>query len=168
MRETTPERVRFWALLGVSLLASAALRLLYFSSIEGDLYLSSLPVDARAYHEKALRILSGELVAERAFYQDPLYPYFLSLLYAFAGPDPWAARAFQMLLGILSTGLVAVLGMRLGGLRVAALSVVLYLATGLFYFYEGLLGKEALGVFLLLLAQCALFRAAETGRAMGQ
>ena len=66
----------------------------------------ALPVDARAYHQKALRILSGELVAERAFYQDPLYPYFLSLLYGLAGPSPWAARALQMLLGVFSTGLV--------------------------------------------------------------
>jgi len=149
---------------GLSLLASALVRLFYFWSVEGDPYLSSLPVDARAYHEKALRILSGRLIADQAFYQDPLYPYFLALLYAVVGPSAWAARAFQIFLGLVSTGLVVGLGMRLGGLRVAALSAVLYLATGIFYFYEGVLGKEPLGILLLLLALHALFRAAASSR----
>jgi len=41
--------------------------------------------DALAYHEKALAIVAGDWLGDRAFYQDPLYPYFLALLYALFG-----------------------------------------------------------------------------------
>ncbi|SVD17289.1 uncharacterized protein METZ01_LOCUS370143, partial [marine metagenome] len=65
-------------LLLIGLLLSALLiRALLIASLEDKPYFHKPVVDSAAYDEWGQRIAGGELTSSGAFYQDPLYPYFL-------------------------------------------------------------------------------------------
>ncbi|MEW5737090.1 MAG: tetratricopeptide repeat protein [Thermodesulfobacteriota bacterium] len=146
-------------------LLGALVRAAHLLVVWNNPYFASLAIDARAYHEKALSILAGHLVGDRVFYQDPLYPYLLAFLYWIFGPAPAVARVFQALLGGGTCALVFLSARMLAGTRAAIASGAVFLLTGVFTFYDCLLGKEAVSLFLLsaflALHLCALL----TGRA---
>jgi hypothetical protein len=71
-------------LLAVALLA-LTVRLIYIWQISHAPFFDLRIGDARAYHEWALRIARGDWIGDRVFYQAPLYPYFLAVLYKIAG-----------------------------------------------------------------------------------
>ena len=89
-------------------------------------YFSTLMGDARGYDQWAQRLAGGDWIGTDVFYQAPLYPYFLGLVYAVAGHDLMAVRLVQAVLGSLSAVLVGYAAARLvsrpgrrGGGRVA-------------------------------------------------
>src|SRR5947209_8539402 len=55
--------------------------------------------DAQAYHVWAQRIAGGDWLGAGVFYQAPLYPYFLGLIYRMFGEDPATIRIVQIMLG---------------------------------------------------------------------
>lgn len=141
--------------------ASLALRLTYLFLLRNDDYFSTLVIDSEAYHKKALEILSGTLVGSRAFYQDGLYPYILALLYSIFGQSILTARLFNVILSSVSTVLIYRIGGDLGGKRAGIAAALLHILCGLFLFYDGILGKEPLGV---LLVSAALYAALAAGK----
>ena len=66
--------------------------------------------DARGYDQWAQRLAGGDWIGTDVFYQAPLYPYFLGVVYAIAGHDLLAVRIVQALVGSLSAVLVGVAG----------------------------------------------------------
>ena len=78
------EATRWNLLLGVALLA-LVVRLVYVWQISQAPFFTLRIGDADAYHQWALRIASGDWFGEGAFYQAPLYPYFLAVLYSVLG-----------------------------------------------------------------------------------
>ena len=52
-----------------------------------ELRLAVLVVDSQAYHNWAGQIAAGDWVGHGVFYQAPLYPYFLAVIYKIAGPS---------------------------------------------------------------------------------
>lgn len=141
---------RNWKILALILLA-AVLRFLHLlewcqSEVYGVLF-----NDSRWYHDTAIRIASGDLLAgERSFFLGPLYAYFLGLWYALFVPNRMVALVIQSILGCLDVLMVYLLGRRLAskatGLVAAAL-LALYLPT---IYYEGLLLMESLLATLML------------------
>lgn len=117
----------------------------------------TVPVlDELSYVEWATEIAGGEVLGDKVFYQEPLYPYFLALLFrAFGppeigGPHPswFFARLVQVLMGTLAVVLVFSAGKRLGG-NLAGLSAALILAfSRTVYFFELLFLKTGLLLFL--------------------
>jgi tetratricopeptide (TPR) repeat protein len=105
-------------LIGVPLL----LRLVCFLELRHALFFRFLLVDARTYHEMAAQIASGTFHPHEPFWQPPLYPYFLAVLYKLAGPHPDVARLVQALLGSLGCLLVFRIAGRLFGRRAAWIS----------------------------------------------
>ena len=80
------------------LVYAVASRVLYLLAWAADPVSGYLLHDARRYDAWA-RALAGGLVFEPGpFYQAPLYPYFVSLVYRVAGPHPFAVYAVQALL----------------------------------------------------------------------
>ena len=73
--------------------------------------------DARGYDQWARRLAAGDWIGTDVFYQAPLYPYFLGVVYAVAGADPGTARLVQAALGAASAALLAVSAARLFGAR---------------------------------------------------
>lgn len=147
--------------------ASLALRLSYLFILKGDDYFSTLVIDSEAYHEKALEIMGGKLIASRAFYQDGLYPYILALLYSIFGQSILTARLFNVVLSSVSTLLIYGIGRELGGKRAGIAAALLHILCGLFLFYDGILGKEPLGILLVSAALYAALAAGKSPSARG-
>lgn len=100
--------------------------------------------DAHTFDEWARGIARGDWLGHEAFYQAPLYPYFLGSLYTVFGRDLVFVRIVQALLGALACVLVAHAAGRVFGrtaLRCAGLMLALYPPA---IFFDGLIQKSAL------------------------
>ena len=87
-------------------------RLLHLSQIRTAPFFDLLMGDAQSYHAWALQIASGDVIGSEVFYQAPLYPYFLGLVYAALGDAPMVVRLCQAVVGSLSCVLLALAGWR--------------------------------------------------------
>ena len=135
--------------LGVFALALVA-RLIHLWQLRGSSLLEFHLGDAAGYHAWAQRIAAGDWLGSEVFYQAPLYPYFLSLIYATLG-ETWAPRVVQAAMGALACALLALAGRRLFSPRVgllAGLGLALYPSA---LFFDGLIQKSALDNLLICL-----------------
>ncbi len=155
MPESSPRR-HTWAdgaTLPLLVFAIAFLvRLVHILQIRRAPYFSILMGDSRGYDEWAQRIAAGDWWGHEVFYQAPLYPYFLGVIYAVAGRNLLIVRIGQALIGSASCALVACAAQRLFSLRaglVAGLMLALYAPA---IFFDGLLQKSVLDVFFVSLA----------------
>ena len=69
------------------------MRLLHLWQMRGTPFFSMLMGDARGYDQWAQRLAGGDWIGTDVFYQAPLYPYFLGVVYAVAGHDLLARAA---------------------------------------------------------------------------
>src|SRR5512143_3400803 len=83
-----------------------AVRLLHIWLLGRSPFFDALMGDARGYDEWARRIAGGEWIGSDVFYQAPLYPYFLGVLYKIFGHSLVAVRLVQALVGAGSCALV--------------------------------------------------------------
>jgi tetratricopeptide (TPR) repeat protein len=141
---TTSDRLNI--LLGVALLA-LVLRLVYIWQISHAPFFDLRIGDARAYHEWAIRIASGDWLGKGVFYQAPFYPYFLAVVYKSFGASAAMVRFVQAVLGAGTCVLLAAAGMALFGESgaIAGLLLAVYPPA---IFLDGLLEKSALVSFL--------------------
>jgi tetratricopeptide (TPR) repeat protein len=142
-------------------LAAFLLRLANSFAQRDNPFLAYLPVDQGAYDRWAQQIAGGAWLGRSVFYQDPLYPYFLGLLYATIGRHLLVVLVLQGLLGALNVPLLWGIATRLWGERagrIAALMAALYAP---FIFYDGLVLKTFLEVLLLNAAVLATLWAAD-------
>jgi 4-amino-4-deoxy-L-arabinose transferase-like glycosyltransferase len=128
------------------------IRVVHVLQIRSTPFFSILMGDSRGYDEWAQRIAGGEWWGREVFYQAPLYPYFLGLIYAIAGRHLLLVRLAQALIGSASCVLVALAASRLVSRRagiVAGAVLALYAPA---IFFDGLLQKSVLDVFFVALA----------------
>ena len=126
-----------------------ALRLLYLSDIVSMPFVVHPIVDAQAYDEWALRIAAGDWWGQEAFYQAPAYPYFLASIYTIFGHDLLVAHALQMGMGSLSCALVFATTRRLFGAGAGLAAGLLMAVYAPAIFFDGVLGKQSLGMLLM-------------------
>src|SRR5258706_13775757 len=69
--------------------------------------------DSRSYDEWAQRIARGDWFGHEVFYQAPLYPYFLGVVYSLAGRNLFVVRLGQAAIGSLACLLLDLAGERL-------------------------------------------------------
>ncbi len=152
------------------------LRILHLWQIRRAPFLSLLMGDASSYDLWAQLIASGEWLGREVFYQAPLYPYLLGVLYRIVGHDPMAARIVQIVLGSVACAIVSVAGTRLFGQRAGFVSGVLLAICGPAIFFDGLIQKATLDVLLcsvllvcvaLLVDRVTVARAAAAGLMLG-
>lgn len=128
--------------------AALVIRLIYLLQARSVPFFEHLLVDSRRYDEWARRIASGDWRGDGVFFQAPLYPYLLGILYRTFGDDVWTAYLAQALLGALSCGFVFVAGRfflsRAAGVA-AGLLFALYAPA---IFFDGLIQKASLASFL--------------------
>jgi tetratricopeptide (TPR) repeat protein len=133
-------------------LVALVLRLIHVWQLRRSPFFDVLLGDAHGYDEWARRIAGGEWIGREVFYQAPLYPYFLGVIYAGAGHSLLAVRLVQALIGSASCALLALAGRRLFAPTVgvvAGLGLAVYAPA---IFFDGLLQKSVLDVFFLSLA----------------
>ncbi|HZD40742.1 MAG TPA: glycosyltransferase family 39 protein, partial [Terriglobales bacterium] len=108
-----------------------------------------LAADGRNYAEWSRQIVAGDWVGREVFYQAPLYPYILALFQVLGARDLWWIRIVQILLGASSCVLLYWAGRgffsRAAGMA-AAVILSLY-APGIFF--DALIQKTVLDVFLI-------------------
>src|SRR5262245_57235722 len=132
--------------------AALAIRLLHVWQIRRSPFADVLLGDARGYDEWATRIAAGEWIGRDVFYQAPLYPYFLGIVYSAFGHSVTAARLVQSLLGAGSCALLALAGRRFFSPRVGIVAGLLLAGYAPSIFFDGLLQKSVLDVFFIALA----------------
>jgi tetratricopeptide (TPR) repeat protein len=111
-----------------------------------------LVMDAQRYDELARGIAAGGWMPREVFYQAPLYPYFLALVYAVTGDGDGsllAVRLLQAMLGAATVVLLAVLAGRLFDRTSGQAAGVLASLYGPAIFYVPLLLKSTLTLLAL-------------------
>lgn len=143
-------RVERGVLAGVALVA-VLVRLLYVLEVHDHPYYDTPLVDAADYHGRAMLVMRGEGLGERVFYKAPAYPFLLGQLYRLTGPRIEVAYTLQMLGGVLSTVLVADLGLLWFGTAAGLLAgLLLALYAPLAYFEnQALMASPALTASVL-------------------
>jgi tetratricopeptide (TPR) repeat protein len=128
---------------------------------------SVLMGDARSYDEWARRIAAGDWLGTDVFYQAPLYPYFLSALYAVFGRDLFVVRLCQAIVGALSCATLGLAAERLFSRRaglVAGVGLAIYAPA---IFFDALIQKTVLDVFFVCLALLILSRLVDSPNRVG-
>ena len=140
-------------MLALAIFAVALLvRLVHVWQIRRAPFFSLLMGDSHGYDEWARRIAAGDWFGHEVFYQAPLYPYLLGVIYAITGRHLLLVRIVQTLIGSASCTLLALAAARLFSRRAglaAGLMLALYAPA---IFFDGLLQKSVLDVFFVCLA----------------
>ena len=124
-----------------------------------------LPIlDAEAYRRIALEIRAGDWLGDAVYDLDPLYPFCLAAIYSIVEPDTRGVLLVQALLDASTVLVVMLVARRVFGVRSAVAAGFLAATYKLFFYFSGLLQKEALMLFLLMSAMLAILRAAERDR----
>jgi FimV-like protein len=164
-------RWELWTVAGLLALA-LALRLVTLHQAAAAPYYEDPILDGFVYDQWGQKIAHGQWAggpqlyagAPKVFYQDPLYPYFLGVLYL-PGRSVLVARLAQVLIGLASCALLYVIGRRLFGRMAALVALAAAAAYKPFLFYDTLIMKSVLEVFFLLLATWLLLIAQDAERA---
>src|SRR5258708_19197481 len=159
-RPRTPEQSARNAAIIFSI--ALALRLLNVWQLRRSPLFDVLMGDAHGYDEWAQRIAGGEWIGREVFYQAPLYPYLLGVIYAIGGRHLLLVRLVQAAIGSASCALLGLAAARLfsrhAGIA-AGLMLALYAPA---IFFDGLLQKSVLDVFFVCLALWLISRTEET------
>lgn len=134
------------------LLVGGLLRLGHVFAIRSALWLQHLQLDHRIYDEWGQRIAAGDWVGSQAYFVDPLYAYFLGVIYWLAGHRPIVVLVVQALLGVGTCWLTGLLGRRVFGPRYGNLACLLMALFAPAIYYEALIEKTALSLFLFTLS----------------
>ncbi|MFH1725976.1 MAG: tetratricopeptide repeat protein [Elusimicrobiota bacterium] len=163
-RRALLDRPRPLGLAGI-FLAALVLRLIFLHQFNQSPFGHHLHIDAAAYDRWGWAIAQGDWLGKGAFYQSPLYPYFLGLVYSVFGHSLRAVQWIQVLIGSFSCVLFYFVARRVFGEAAGWLTAVLAALYQPFIFYDGLLLKGSTTIFLEALTLLCLLRALEPPRA---
>jgi len=149
-----PERIKhlferyhtvfFWAVL----LLALVIRIVALLNFKASLYADFLIWDENVYHRWASSIAGGHAKMPPIYDFTPFPAYIMVLIYKAFSADPLNFRIFNILLGVLTCGLIYLVGQELGGRLIgfaAGLIAALYRP---FIFFSITALKTALSVFL--------------------
>jgi len=150
-----------WLLLWCGALA---VRLLYVWQLRGSPLFRFLLGDAAVYDTWARTVAGGDWLGHETFYQAPLYPYFLAVLYRLGCTLPLGVRLVQVVLGATACLLVGRAGARFSGRGVGLLAGALLAVDPSAVYFDALVQKAVLDGFCFALVLWMLARV-ETGPA---
>lgn len=102
------------AMLGI-LAAAAAIRIVFLVQLSGSDLGKILPLDMRFYHDLAAALASGGGLPPGGLTFNPLYPFFLVIVFRIFGDGLMAPRLIQALAGILTIWLIFISARQLAG-----------------------------------------------------
>jgi 4-amino-4-deoxy-L-arabinose transferase-like glycosyltransferase len=135
-------------------------RLVYlYGYLNKDPLSKTLILDSHRYDLWAQTIAKGGLFESGAFYQAPVYPYFLSLIYGLTGRSFTSVYIIQMVIGLASILFLFLLAKKYFSERTALISAFLFSFYGTTIFFESKFLPETIAIFvnlffLLALAYC--------------
>jgi Tfp pilus assembly protein PilF/4-amino-4-deoxy-L-arabinose transferase-like glycosyltransferase len=128
-----------------------ALRLAHLAWLRHTPIFAVLIGDAQQYDAWARQIAGGQWIGTEVFYQTPLYPYLLAIVFKLAGHHLFLVRAIQAALGAMSCLLLGVAGRRFFGPRAGLAAAALLAIYPPAIFFDGLIEKSSLDLFLMTL-----------------
>jgi 4-amino-4-deoxy-L-arabinose transferase-like glycosyltransferase len=153
------------SLIVVSLLAVALLwRVVFFLEMNASPYADNLTLDSRVYHEVALAAAAGEWSHGATFFQAPLYPWILGVVYSLVGPSQTVVKLLQILLSVASCWLIFRVADRVFDRTVALVALAISSVYGMSLYFSNELLMVTVVVFLDLLGLDLLINAASDGR----
>ena len=159
MAQKTPSSAPFaLAIFALALLV----RLMHVWQMRRAPFFAVLMGDSHGYDEWAQRIAGGEWMGREVFYQAPLYPYLLGIIYAIAGRHLLLVRILQALVGSGSCALLALAAARLFSRRAGIVAGVMLAVYAPAIFFDGLLQKSVMDVFFVCLALWLISRSEGT------
>ncbi|MBI4432743.1 MAG: tetratricopeptide repeat protein [Candidatus Omnitrophica bacterium] len=156
--------------LGLILAAAFLIRIAYLFFSQQSPFYEPLLLDPAYYHGWAMKIAHGQWTAKDVFYGLPLYPYFLGIIYLLTAQSLLAVKIIHILLGLGNIFLIFKLGEKMGNPKVGLVAAGLAAFYGPFFFHEGILIPEALGLFLYTLGfylWCRFWDAPSVKRGLG-
>ena len=150
-QEAKQQRILVWAA-GIFFLAFL-LRVIHLTAIQQySPFFDVFPGDLGSYDRWATNIIEQGWLGQEIFYQDPLYPYFLAIIYKTIGRDFFWVYMIQALLGAATALVVFLLGSRIFNKATGIIGGLLYACFAPAIFFDGLLLKVSLAAFLFCLA----------------
>ena len=115
--------------------------------------------DGQSYDEWARRLAGGDWIGSEVFYQTPLYPYLLGVVFSIVGHSLGAVRVMQAVFGATSCVLLAIAGRTYFNRRVGLIAAGVIALYPESIFFDGLIQKASLDLLLMtgLLASIGLF-----------
>jgi len=151
------------AILGVAL----ALRLAHWAAVRQAPFIGAPAMDSWEYDRWAREIAGGDWLGHGrgVFFQAPLYPYLLALLYKAVGPRLDAAYLAQIGLAVAGCYALYRAGRAMAGERAGLAAAALAAVYGPFLFYDVQLVKESIAVTVVCFLLWAMAWALGAGRA---
>ncbi len=154
---------RIWPAYALVFMLALIVRVVYLLQIRHTDAFPLLLGDAQLFDTWAREIAAGNWAGDQVFFNAPLYPYFLAMVYAIAGRDLMLVRLIQIGLGSLSCALVAIAGNTLFSRRVGLVAGMLLALCPTAIFTECLIQKEVLALFLMSFLMVLLPRSWDAG-----
>ncbi len=150
-----------WSAWVVAVLA-LVLRLLYVSQLSRTPYYQPRWLDPHFYFNWAREIAAGNWIGDRIFVQSPLYAYVLAAFLDTFGERILPILLAQAIMGVGTCLLTARIARQLLGEEEAFLAGILAASYGPFLFFDGMVMKTSLSVFLTVLLVELLLRSEGT------
>ena len=147
------------------LLIALALRLIFQWEVRDHPLSRQLFLDPAFYDGWARSIAAGDWLSrsQGIFYGNPLYPYFLALIYTLFGRSLFIVKVIQSLLGTVTCLMLILIGRRIFDRTTGLLAGLLAALYAPFIFYEGTITIATVGLFLSVLSALWLVSASPPG-----
>lgn len=126
-------------------------RLLHLLLIRDNPFFQYPIIDCQTNDELAQKIAAGRWPGNEVFWQAPLYPYFLRMIYSVFGRDLFLVRFVQILLGSANCLLLYKIAKMAFNSKVAFISFLMAALYGPFLFFDAELLNPVLVIFLNLI-----------------
>jgi len=136
-------------------IAAFVIRAVYLFELRDTPLFAVLIGDGKQYDSWARQIAAGQWLGTEVFYQTPLYPYFLAVIFKLAGHSLLTVRLVQALLGAASCVLLGLAARRWFNQKTALVAAAMLAIYPPAIFFDGLVQKSSLDLFLI----CALLAA---------
>ncbi len=132
--------------LGAILTLALALRLAHWWAVRHQPFVAWLAMDSQEYDRWAREIAAGDWLGSQVFFQAPLYPYLLAVLYTLFGRSLDAVYLVQIVLAVAGCYALYRAGREMADEDVGIGAALLAAIYGSFLFYDAQLLKESLAV----------------------
>ncbi|MEW6618103.1 MAG: glycosyltransferase family 39 protein [bacterium] len=141
------------------LLIGLILRLIFLFQVKNNdpNFLHFEGTDSGCYDALAMQVLDGTL-SKTPYSYNPLYFYFLALIYSFVGHEPFKAIIVQIFMGLGTCLIVYLIAKQLFNKNIGMIAAGICSLYGAFMVYETLLLTTVLDSFLLLLSVFVLLK----------
>lgn len=126
-------------------MAALVIKGLYFYFSLSSPFFEPRILDAKYYHEWALRIVGGDF-GKDVFYGLPLYPFFLACVYRLSDNSYAAAHLVQACLGLVTLFFIYKSTEKIADKNTALIASILAACYGPLFFHENILIAESIGL----------------------